>query len=181
MDELIHNRQPFHVQSGNDGFGRRHLYAKATRTVSAAGPPFCEAHAAGTEGLLPVNIKNTSKTDLYYITAILKKDDKYFLIKNKDGLLENLYGFVQYEVESPVSFEETFYENYGLSVRLYEYCKEIKHVFSHRIWHMNVYLGEIMDSSEHTAETLSGQLYTESEMAELPISTAHRKVCTQIP
>ena len=142
---------------------------------------FCKAHAAGTECLLPVNIKNTSKTDLYYITAILKKDGKYFLIKNNDGLLENLYGFVQYEVESPVSFEEMFYENYGLSVRLYEYCKEIKHVFSHRIWHMNVYLGEIMDSPEAMNERLSVCLYTASEMAELPISTAHRKVCTQIP
>ncbi|MFR0986165.1 MAG: NUDIX domain-containing protein [Frisingicoccus sp.] len=83
-------------------------------------------------------------------------------------------------MESPVSFEETFYENYGLSVRLYEYCKEIKHVFSHRIWHMNVYLGD-HGQSENAAEALSGQLYTESEMAELPISTAHRKVCTQIP
>ena len=46
---------------------------------------------------------------------------------------------------------------------------------------MNVYLGEIMDTPEPMNESLSVCLYTESEMAELPISTAHRKVCTQIP
>lgn len=181
MDELIQGADPSMFNQGMMDLGAGICTPKHPDCERCPVRPFCEAHAAGTKGLLPVNIKNTSKTDLYYITAILKKDDKYFLIKNKDGLLENLYGFVQYEVESPVSFEETFYENYGLSVRLYEYCKEIKHVFSHRIWHMNVYLGEIMDSPENAAEALSGQLYTESEMAELPISTAHRKVCTQIP
>lgn len=180
MDNLIHGADPSMFNQGMMDLGAGICTPKHPNCEHCPVSDFCDAHAAGTESLLPVNIKNASKTDLYYITAILKKDDKYFLVKNKEGLLENLYGFVQYEVESPVSFEETFYENYGLSVRLYEYCKEIKHVFSHRIWHMNVYLGEIMDEPE-TSSLLAEQLYTEAEMAELPISTAHRKVCTQIP
>ena len=188
MDELIHGTDPSMFNQGMMDLGAGICTPKHPDCTHCPVSLFCEAHASGTESLLPVNIKNTSKTDLYYITAILKKDDKYFLVKNKDGLLENLYGFVQYEVESPVSFEETFYDNYGLSVRLYEYCKEIKHVFSHRIWHMNVYLGEILDTPEalsssekNLSEQLSTHLYTMEEMSELPISTAHRKVCTQIP
>ena len=62
--------------------------------------------------------------------------------EKEDGLLQNLYGFVQYEVESPISFEEHFYDQYGLSVRLCEYIKEVKHVFSHRIWHMSANITE---------------------------------------
>lgn len=188
MDELILGTDPSMFNQGMMDLGAGICTPKHPNCEHCPVSFFCESHAAGTEGILPVNIKNTSKTDLYYITAILKKDDKFFLVKNKDGLLENLYGFVQYEVESPVSFEETFYEKYGQTVRLYEYCKEIKHVFSHRIWHMNVYLGEIVDgpeisaaSADSSASELCAHLYTEAEMAELPMSTAHRKVCTQIP
>lgn len=130
----------------------------------------CEARKAGREGVLPVNIKNTAKSDIYFITAILKKGDRYFMIKNeKDGLLQGLYGFVQYEVESPVSFEEAFYEEYGLNVRLTEYVKEVRHVFSHRVWHMNVYYGEITDEARD-------HLYTAREVLSLPVSTAHQKV-----
>lgn len=130
----------------------------------------CDASASNTAGILPVNIKNTSKTDVYYITAILKKGNRYFLTKNNEGLLQSLYAFPQYEVESPYSFEEAFYDAYGANIRLYEYCKEIKHVFSHRIWHMNVYLGEIVDDFPEDC------LYDADALERLPISTAHRKV-----
>ena len=179
MDELIHDADPSMFNQGMMDLGAGICTPRHPLCGHCPVCSFCEAHASGRESVLPVNIKNTSKTDLYYITAILKKDDKYFLIKNKEGLLENLYGFVQYEVESPISFEESFHISYGLTVRLYEYCKEIKHVFSHRIWHMNVYLGEIMDGPETAgaSEPLCEQLYTEEEMEKLPISTAHRKVC----
>ena len=174
MDELIRGTDPSIFNQAMMDLGAGICTPRKPDCEHCPVQDFCEARATGTEGLLPVNIKNTSKTDLYYITAILKKEDKYFLVKNEEGLLENLYAFVQYEVESPVSFEETFYENYGMSVRLYEYCKEIKHVFSHRIWHMNVYIGEISDTS--VPLDYEDCFYTEDELSELPISTAHRKV-----
>ncbi|MDD3221473.1 MAG: A/G-specific adenine glycosylase [Clostridia bacterium] len=172
MDELIKGSSPSYFNQAMMDLGALICTPKKTNCEHCPVQSLCEAKAAGTEALLPVNIKNNSKTDLYYITAILKKDNKYLLIKNKEGLLENLYAFVQYEVESPISFEEAFYENYGVPVRLTEYCKEIKHVFSHRVWHMNVYIGEITDSGTE----LDDYLYSEDEIADLPVSTAHRKV-----
>ncbi len=175
MDELIKGTDPSVFNQAMMDLGAGICTPRKPDCDHCPVRDFCEARAAGTEALLPVNIKNTSKTDVYYITAILKKENRYFLVKNKEGLLENLYGFVQYEVESPVSFEEIFYENYGMSARLYEYCKEIKHVFSHRIWHMNVYIGEITGTSENS--DFDGDFYTEEDLSELPISTAHRKVC----
>ena len=130
----------------------------------------CAARQMGREGVLPVNIKDSTKSDIYYITAILRRGDRYFMVKNKkEGLLHDLYGFVQYEVESPIRFEETFYDDYGLNIRLEQYVKEVKHVFSHRIWHMNVYMGVILDETEE-------HLYTPEEILSLPVSTAHQKV-----
>lgn len=175
MDQLIQGCDPSKFNQGMMDLGAGVCTPRKPDCEHCPVKDCCEAFASGTAGILPVNIKNTSKADIYYITAILKKDNKYLLIKNKEGLLQNLYGFVQYEVESPVSFEETFYDNYGISVRLYEYCKEIKHVFSHRIWHMNVYIGEIMNP-ESELKDHDIPLYSEDELAELPISTAHRKV-----
>lgn len=175
MDELIQGADPSVFNQAMMDLGAGICTPKKPDCDNCPVASFCEAKNTGTVNLLPVNMKNTSKQDLYYITAILKKGNQYFLVKNRGGLLENLYGFVQYEVESPVSFEETFYDNYGLSVRLYEYCKEIKHVFSHRIWHMNVYIGEILPSKDNDSK-FSDCFYTEDELAELPISTAHRKV-----
>lgn len=170
MDELIMGTDPSKFNQGMMDLGATICTPRKPKCDECPVNSLCQARASDTENILPVNIKNTSKRDIYYITAILRKDDQYFVIKNDEGLLQNLYGFVQYEVESPISFEEAFYDEYGHNIRLYDYCKEIKHVFSHRIWHMNVYLGEITDSvsKEH--------LYSEEELELLPMSTAHRKV-----
>ena len=118
-----------------------------------------------------MNVKARSKTEHYYITAVLKYKDKYMMIKNKDGLLENLYGLVQYEAESPAAFEDQFYDTYHTSVRLLEYVKEVKHVFTHKVWHMNAYFGRIDEALQN-----SDCLYTKEKLLTLPISTAHQKV-----
>lgn len=171
IDKLIEGSDPSAFNQGMMDLGATICTPRNPKCELCPVLDQCKAKEKHTEGILPVNIKNTSKTDIYYITAILKKDNRYFMIKNEEGLLQNLYAFPQYEVESPLSFEETFYDEYGISVRLFEYCKEIKHVFSHRIWHMNVYIGEILDASSDIHH-----LYTEKNLEELPISTAHRKV-----
>lgn len=130
---------------------------------------YCRAKAADTVSILPVNIKPRSKAEFDYITAVLKYKDLYFLVKNKEGLLENLYGLIQYEVQSPMAFEEAFEEEYGVSVRLTDYGKEIKHVFTHKVWHMNVYYGVIYENPGRE------NLYTAAQLQTLPISTAHKK------
>ncbi len=138
---------------------------------------FCSAYKEGTQKLLPVNIKNTKKSDLYFITAIIKCGNKYMFIKNKDSLLNDLYGLVQYEVLSPYAFEEQFYDEYHMNVRLLEYETEIKHVFSHRVWHMSIYYGEISNPELYGDHC---DLYSWEEVQKLPIPTAHKKIFDKI-
>ena len=66
-------------------------------------------------------------------------NNQFFIIKNEESLLENLYGFVQYDVESPFSFIEKFNENYNTSLNIVAYIDTVKHVFTHKTWHMNIY------------------------------------------
>ncbi len=42
--------------------------------------------------VLPINIKKIKKTETSYITGYITYQNKIMLIKNKSGLLENMYG-----------------------------------------------------------------------------------------
>lgn len=173
IDHLISPDHPSEFNQGMMDLGATVCTPRKPQCDKCPLQKHCEAYLNGTQGLLPVNLKCTNKTDIYLITAFIKKDNRYLLVKNKPGLLENLYGFVQYEVESPRSFEELFESEFGAPIRLNEYVKEVKHVFSHRIWHMHVYTGNL-------SHEIKGSLYTKEEMLSLPISTAHLKVLNAV-
>ena len=177
MDYWTTLGNPSDFNQGMMDLGATVCTPKNPRCESCPVQSFCAAYKEGTQKLLPVNIKNTKKSELYFITAIIKCGDKYMIIKNKDSLLNDLYGLVQYEVLSPFAFEEQFYDDYQMPVRLLEYETEIKHVFSHRVWHMSVYYGEIDHPKLYEDHP---DLYTWEEMQKLPIPTAHKKIFDKV-
>lgn len=136
----------------------------------------CEGHRLGTAQRLPVNIKKTGKAVNEYMTAVIKDDSRYFMIQNEKGLLEHLYGFVQYECDTPTEFEARFYEQYGLRLRLTAYIRDIKHVFTHKTWLMHTYEGVIEHEGLPGEEMAHEHMYTPEGVEQLPVSTAHLKV-----
>lgn len=128
----------------------------------------CLAFRNHQENVLPIKMKKVKKKEIHYITGIVTNGKRFLLIKNGEGLLENLYGFVQYECDSPYIYIDYFESEYGRSLRVESFIKRIKHVFSHRTWIMDVYHFEIEDTIEN--------MYTKKEIELLPISTAHLKV-----
>ncbi|MCD7808094.1 MAG: A/G-specific adenine glycosylase [Erysipelotrichaceae bacterium] len=128
----------------------------------------CLAYQQNLQNILPINIKNIKKTNHYYITGIITYNQQYLLIKNTSGLLENLYGFIQYECESPYTFMELFEQEYHHSLSLISYVKEVKHTFTHRKWIMHVYHFVLNNPIDH--------LYTLEDIYQIPMSTAHQKV-----
>lgn len=128
----------------------------------------CKAYQMKQQEVLPINIKKIKHQDINYITGIITYKDKFLIIKNSAGLLENLYGFIQYELESPYSFLNQFQEEYQKDIHINCYIKDIKHVFTHRTWYMHIYHFEL-------SEAIDG-LYTLEQLKDLPISTAHLKV-----
>lgn len=129
---------------------------------------YCKSFQNNQQDVLPINIKKIKHQDMSYITGIITYQDQFLMIKNKSGLLENLYGFVQYDIESPYTFIEKFKEDFQQELNIYRFVKDIKHVFTHRTWYMHVYHFELQDEIEG--------LYTLDELEKLPISTAHLKV-----
>ena len=128
----------------------------------------CKAYSTSKQEVLPINIKKVNKKSISYITGIVVYEDEVMLIKNKNGLLENMYLLPQYEVESPYSFIEAFKEDYGIELDALSHLKDFKHVFSHRTWYMHVY---IFRANKHSIN-----FYTNKEQEEITIPTAHKKI-----
>lgn len=129
----------------------------------------CQAYRYNQQEVLPISIKKIKKQEIGFITGIITYQNKFLLIQNPPGgLLENLYGFIQYDVESPYSFITSFQENYQQELKIHSYIKDIKHVFTHRTWFMYVY--------HFTLNHEIKGMYTLEEIQSLPLSTAHLKV-----
>ena len=128
----------------------------------------CQAFLHHQQKVLPILIKNIKHKEIRYITGVITYQDQIMMIQNPAGLLENLYGFVQYDIESPYRFLEEFEKHYHHTLSIVSYIGDIKHVFTHRTWHMSVYHFVLNEPIEH--------LYTIDQLNDLAISTAHQKV-----
>jgi A/G-specific adenine glycosylase len=131
----------------------------------------CLAYQNHEENILPINIKKIKKQEENFITGIITSGDKVMLIKNPaDGLLENMYSLIQFHVESPFSFVEAFEETFDFPLTIESPVKDFKHVFTHRTWHMHVY--------HFVAKKPTDAFYSLSELKDLAIPTAHKKILT---
>ena len=173
MDAMIRYADPSDFNQGMMDLGA--MICTPAKPVCEACPiaSLCQARLVGTVGRLPVNNKKINKSILEYMTVVIRESDRYFMIPNENGLLKNLYGFAQYSCDTPSEFEQLFYDQYGVRIRLTEYVSDIKHVFTHREWRMHVYGGEVAGERSFGDRT---DFYTLEEIEKLPVSTAHLKV-----
>ena len=132
----------------------------------------CRGRRADTVLLLPVNIKKVKRETEEMVTAVIRAEDRLMLVRNREGLLKDLYGFVQTPCSSPSAFEAWFLEKYKVPIRLQSYIGDVKHVFTHRTWLMHVYAGYLLSDRDQVRDLL----YTDRELEALPVSTAHMKV-----
>lgn len=130
----------------------------------------CKAYHYHEEKVLPINIKKIKKTETSYITGYITYQNKIMLIKNKSGLLENMYGLLQYEAESPYTFIEYFYNEYHADLTVNAFIKDFKHIFTHRTWYMHVY--------HFTLNKDIPALFSSYDTLTIP--TAHKKILDYI-
>lgn len=175
MDEIIAYTDPSDFNQGMMDLGAMICTPLKPDCGRCPAAGFCEGRRLQTAGRLPVNLKKVNKAVIEYMTVVIKDDDRYFMIQNAGGLLENLYGFVQYECHTPSEFEQHFYEQYGLKIRLTEYIRDVKHVFTHREWRMHIY-GAQLEKRESEKIQGDGHFYLPEEIEQLPVPTAHLKV-----
>ncbi len=129
---------------------------------------YCKAYQTNQQHLLPINIKKKYHQEIHFVTGIIIYQEKMMFIKKENGLLANLYHLIQYQVQTPDEFIQYFYQEYKLHLTLISKEKDVKHIFTHRIWHMHPYVFQLQEPTTN--------LYTKKQINNIPISTAHRKI-----
>jgi|AntRauTorckE6833_2_1112554.scaffolds.fasta_scaffold00323_13 A/G-specific adenine glycosylase len=128
----------------------------------------CFAYEHKKQDALPVSSKRAKKTTEVFITLVVRHAESVLLVKRPEGgLLAGLYGFVQYEGDSFYKALETLKKTYGFEVLDIQKLALYKHVFTHKLWHMETYVIDVATSASNTFYPLDS----------LPgVSTAHKKI-----
>jgi A/G-specific adenine glycosylase len=110
----------------------------------------CQAFYEGVQNELPVKSKKAKQRDVQLAAVILTGQDGKLLIHRRqaNGLLANLWEFPNVEIHHPLQVErdqlvDLFNQTHNLNMQLEKIIGQIEHVFSHLVWNIKVYRGQI--------------------------------------
>jgi A/G-specific adenine glycosylase len=127
----------------------------------------CLAKAKDMQHLLPIKGKSKVKKEYHFITFILENEFGEFIVeKVTENLLKGLFLLPQVEADELPYALETL-STHGYDVIYTEPLGTYKHVFTHLIWHMDVYYGKIKSFNMHT---------TVKSFNEVAMATAHKQI-----
>ena len=127
----------------------------------------CESFKNNTVNQYPFKKKSKAKKEFYYnIYLILNDNNEVYLYKETEDLLQGMYKFPKYDIDTSIENIEAKL-NLTLS-SLTEPIGEEKHVFTHKVLYMNIYVVYTKDKNDHFVPL--------SSVRDLPMSVAMQKV-----
>ncbi|NRD78220.1 A/G-specific adenine glycosylase [Bacillus sp. BRMEA1] len=140
----------------------------------------CQAFEEGVQEELPVKTKKNKTRHVELAAALLFDENGKIVIHKRpsNGLLANLWEFPNVEIIHSLEHErgkvvEQFHQLLDLEVQLEKAIGQIEHVFSHLIWNIRVYTGEITSVIQESEEW---KLVTFEEMQEYAFPVPHQKM-----
>lgn len=131
----------------------------------------CQAFKSNTVLLYPKKKKTKKKNELYYnVYLILNDKNEVYMFENDKTLLQGMYKFPKYDVDTSI---ESIEEELGLKLsNLEPPIAEEKHIFTHQVWYMNIYVLYTKSDSAHFIPL--------SHVSNYPVSVAMQKVFKHI-
>lgn len=114
-------------------------------------------------------LKKQKETNYY--AFVVKYDEKFALRKRTEELLNGFYEFIQVEADSLNGALNQLAE-LGFEITVAEQLKDVKHVFTHLIWHIKPYLA--------IASKIPNDFEFYENFKGLPIATVHQKIIKQL-
>ena len=128
----------------------------------------CDACAEGDAASLPVHEKKKPPKQLDMAVCLLTHGNRVYVTRREERMLKGLYVFQLIEDEvRPAVVEEMLRES-GFDCAFVKRLGEAKHVFTHRVWNMQILHFELKQIPEN------GQMVTSDELRQLPFPTAMR-------
>lgn len=107
----------------------------------------CAAYQEDSIESLPYLPKKTKKSHhIYHVFVVMKEGNALLVKRDPNGLLANLYTFPQYGGTYPEALKQ-FESDFNIEIQNTEFKFDLKHVFSHQTWLLNVYLITLKDTS----------------------------------
>lgn len=138
----------------------------------------CRAFHNNMQQRLPVKQKQKRPKTKKYITLIVRDEQGRIAIEQRpnEGLLANMWQFPMIYYEKSLNIDDIISEiknTYHVDVTLLTKIGNLKHIFSHLIWQMDIFKTEI--TSDYTHES-SLKFVAEEELNNYPFSVAHIKI-----
>lgn len=140
---------------------------KAPKCIICPVKDYCRSYADGTVMEYPVKAKARLKREqTYNVYIVQNKDGAFYLTEQEEDLLKGMYEFPKFDIDTSLDNVAE-----ALDVTLDSeatYLGEVKHVFTHKTWLLEVYL--IYSNSSHDS------FKSLSDIQDLPMSKGMQKV-----
>jgi len=113
----------------------------------------CEARRAGKETELPVKGRAKAPRPVERVAAVLERDGQLLIVRRpQEGLLGGLWELPGGDVTPGANPEEALRtllrESLGAEVVVGAHLADVRHVFSHLVWHLRCYRAELTPEAE---------------------------------
>lgn len=139
---------------------------RAPKCITCPVQAHCESFKNNTVNLYPFKKKAKAKKELYFnVYLILNDQNAIYLYKETKDLLQGMYKFPKFDVDTNV---ETIEDKLHIELSQPQFLGEEKHIFTHKVWYMNIYVVHTTSTNDHFVPL--------NEVRELPMSVAMQKV-----
>lgn len=143
----------------------------------------CQAFALGAEEKLPIKSKAKKQKRVSYVALLIQDEQGRIVIEKRadNGLLANLWQFPMVPIKE-VGFthlESYVYREHGIPIQLQQKQGNLRHVFSHLIWEIDIYQASII-SGEKFQKNKQLKLVSKQELEQYPFPVPHQKMMKYI-
>lgn len=179
--ELISEENPSYFNQGLMELGALICTPKNPSCMLCPVQSHCIAFHQGVEQSLPKKSKKQKHKSHTYFALVIEDDTGNYLLEQRplEGLLAQMWQFPMVDV-STVDEEHLaafIKQKYHLEVEQMTYLKQVKHVFSHITWHLQVYYmkGTGQIQTKPNQKTLSKE-----GISDYPLPVSHQKIYQEL-
>lgn len=135
----------------------------------------CDAAREGDAALLPIHEKKRPPKRVDVAVCLLTRESRVLVTRREERLLGGLYVFWIMEDETRPERAEALLREAGFPCRFAGELGQARHVFTHRIWEMQLWHFSLENEpSPQALETCGGRMVSGAELRALPLPTAMR-------
>ncbi|MFD2046439.1 A/G-specific adenine glycosylase [Ornithinibacillus salinisoli] len=177
--ELISSDDPSSFNQAIMDLGATICTPKAPTCMLCPLHEYCRAFADGVQEKLPIKQKAKKPKPVPYVTLVIKNRHDQVIIEKRSnqGLLANLWQFPMIPLTevSIDHIENWFRSEYGLKVNMNAKMDQIKHTFSHLVWHLEVHEAELVEDQTVVSDERL-KLINKSDISQYPFPVSHQKI-----